>query len=283
MPQPRQQVGVTLMGFAEDTAHEIDRLVIGINRRVGPAHGQRLMKVAGAVGLDSLDLLPTFSDFLLDGLLTRQVALLRMRYRPEDQIRERLEQLEERELITQTNSGFAATDKLRPLLKAMRSALAETAREVWINNEVDISVATETARIISETVTDEHVVAKAQTQVRQPLDRYSLLEQRLVTLRFIRQHEHAEAWLAEGLTAPEIVLMTALWRDQDGDVDEAALESLRNLGYAKKSDPPRLTSTGNKLRQKIEDETNTRSEKMFADLDAETSDRFLEALRSLPA
>ncbi|MCP3975201.1 MAG: hypothetical protein GY720_12005 [bacterium] len=271
------------MGYAEQAAHEIDRLVIGINRRVGPAHGHHLLELAGKIGLQSLDLLPTFSDFLLDGLLTRQVALLRMRYRPEDQIRERLEDLESRGLISQTNTGFAATEQLRPLMKAMRSALADVAQSVWQHNEVDISVVTETARQLTQKVTDDHVVAKAQSQVRQPLDRYSLLEQRLVTLRFIRQHEHAEAWLAQGLSAPEIVLMTALWRDAEGEIDGAALESLRSLGYAKKSDPARLTSTGKKLRQKIEDETNTRSEWVFADLDPETADRFLSAMRNLPA
>lgn len=271
------------MAYAEQAAHEIDRLVIGINRRVGPAHGHHLLALAGNIGLESLDLLPTFSDFLLDGLLTRQVALLRMRYRPEDDIRERLEDLEKRGLITQTNTGFTATEQLRPLLKAMRSALADVAQSVWENNEVDISVVTETARLLSEKVTDDHVVAKAQSQLRPPLDRYSLLEQRLVTLRFIRQHEHAESWLAEGLSAPEIVLMTALWRDAEGEIDEAAMESLRNLGYAKKSDPPTLTATGKKLRQKIEDETNARSEPMFADLDSETADRFLAAMGNLPA
>lgn len=271
------------MGFAEQAAHEIDRLVIGINRRVGPAHGSQLLEEAGKIGLESLDLLPTYSDFLLDGLLTRQVAFLRMRYRAEDQIRERLKDLEERELISQTNTGFAATDRLRPLLKSMRSALAEVARTVWENNEVDISVVTETARVVAETVTPEHVVATAQTNVRQPLDRYSLLEQRLVTLRFIRQHEHAEAWSAQGLSAPEIVLMTALWRETEADIDEVALESLRNLGYAKKPDPARLTKTGTKLRDKIEEETNTRSERTFAGLDSETADRFLEAMRNLPA
>ncbi len=271
------------MGFAEHAAHEIDRLVIGINRRVGPAHGHQLLAEASKVGLGSLDLLPTFSDFLLDGLLTRQVAFLRMRYRAEDQIRERLKDLEERELISQTNTGFAATDKLRPLLKSMRSALAQVAREVWEHNEVDISVVTETARVLTETVTPEHVVAMAQTKVRQPLDRYSLLEQRLVTLRFIRQHEHAEAWLAQGLSAPEIVLMTELWRETDGDVDEAALESLRNLGYVKKPDPARLTKTGIQLREKIEEETNSRSERTFAGLDSETADRFLAAMGNLPA
>lgn len=270
------------MGFAEKATQEIDRLVIGINRRVGPAHGQELLNLAGEVGLESLDLLPTFSDFLLDGLLTRQVAFLRMRYRPESQIRERLEDLEQRNLIKQTNTGFAATEELRPLLKAMRSALAQVAREVWVHDEVDISIVTETARLVIETVTDEQIVAKAQTQVRPPLDRYSLLEQRLVTLRFMRQHDHAEAWLAHGLTAPEMVLMTALWRGKEGEIDEAALESLRTAGYAKKSDPARLTKKGDKLRRQIEDDTNTGSQRSYDAIDAESADRFLDALRRLP-
>jgi DNA-binding MarR family transcriptional regulator len=99
----------------------------------------------------------------------------------------------------------------------------------------------------------------------------------------MRQHDHAQAWMEKGLTAPEIVIMTALWRDQEVEFDEKPVASLREAGYLKKPDPPQLTNKGRKLRQAIEDDTNARSQKAFDILDAATADRFLDALRALPA
>lgn len=271
------------MGMAAEASPEITRLVIGVNRRVAPEHGERLAAMAGQIGLDSLDLLPPFADFLLDGLLSEQTAKLRMRYVPPERITARLSELEEKGLIESIRGAYRTTDKLAPLLKAMRASVADVAQKLWSDNEVEVSVLTEGARLIRETVTPEHVVANVHKQVREPLDRYSLLEHRLVTLRYMRQHDHAMAWIERNLTAAEAAALTALWRGEKADIDDEVLASLREQGYVKKSDPSQLTSKGNNVRSAIEDDTNQRSERGFAALDDESAARFLEALKTLPA
>lgn len=270
------------MGMAAEASSEITRLVIGVNRRVAPAHGERLAAIARDQGLDSLDLLPPFADFLLDGLLTPQIAQLRMRYAPPDRISARLQELEEKELIALKDGAYCSTDQLSPLLKAMRSAVADVASTLWENNEVEISILTESARLVRESVTADHVVAAAHKKVREPLDRYSLLEHRLVTLRYMRQHDHAMAWIDRNLTAAEAAVMTALWRGEEAEVAEKVAESMRENGFLKKSEPFELTSKGKKTRESIEDDTNTRSDEGFAALDEESAPRFLAALKAMP-
>jgi hypothetical protein len=270
------------MGNVELASQEITRLVLGVNGRVGRSHGSHLEDMASDIGLNSLKLLPHLGDFLLDGLLTRQIATLRMRYQPEEEVSSRLEELQEMDLIKLNPWGFVATDTLRPLLKALHSARADVARERWVNHEVEVSIITETCKAVLDNVTPEHIVAHTHNRVRKPLDRYSLLCQRLVTLRYMRQQDHAEAWSDRGLAAREITLMTALWRDEPTEIEEPPLFALREAGHILKTEPPRLSAKGKKLRQAIEDDTNKRTERTFEVLDESAMTRFLEALRSLP-
>lgn len=270
------------MGMAAEASPEITRLVIGVNRRVAPDHGERLAAMANEVGLESLDLLPPFADFLLDGLLTPQVAQLRMRYAPPERVSGRLAELTEKKLLSFEAGKYSATDQLRPLLKAMRSAVADVAAKLWANNEVEISIVTEAARQIREAIDSDHVVAAAHREVREPLNRYSLLEHRLVTLRYMRQHDHAMAWIDRGLTATEASAMTALWREDEIEMTDKTIANLRDKGYLNKSNEQKLTSKGTKAREEIEADTNVRTDEAFANLDEEDASRFLEALKKLP-
>lgn len=271
------------MGMAAEASPEITRLVLGVNRRVAPEHGERLAAMASEIGLDSLDLLPPFADFLLDGLLTPQVAQLRMRYAPPERISGRLAELTEMELLRFDAGKYRAADKLRPLLKAMRSAVADVASKLWANNEVEVSIVTEGARHITEAIDADHVVAATHRKVREPLDRYSLLEHRLVTLRYMRQHDHAMAWIDRELTAAQASALTGLWRGDEVEITDKTASSLREKGFMKKSDPPKLTSKGTKARESIEEDTNTRSDAGFSNLEEEDAARFLDALKTLPS
>ena len=270
------------MANAGTASQEITRLVLGVNWRVGREHGSHLEAMASDIGLQSLELLPHLGDFLLDGLLTRQIARMRMRYQPDEEVAHRLEELEEKGLIQLNPWGFVATELLRPILKALHSARADVARALWVNHEVEVSVVTETCKTILDTVTPEHIVAHTHNRVRKPLDRYSLLCQRLVTLRYMRQQDHAEAWIERDLSAREISLMTSLWRDEPIEIEEPPLSSLREAGHVVKSEPPRLNAKGKRLRQAIEDDTNTRTERTYEVLDGAAMGRFLEALGRLP-
>ncbi|MFC2177351.1 hypothetical protein ACFLRH_02920, partial [Actinomycetota bacterium] len=266
------------MGNAATVSKDITRLVLGVNWRVGRDHGDHLEAMASDIGLKSLELLPHLGDFLLDGLLTRQIATLRLRYQPEAEVSHRLEELEEMGLIKLNPWGFVATDSLRPLLKALHTARADVARGLWVHHEVEVSIATETSKAILDNVTPEYIVAHTHNRVRKPLDRYSLLCQRLVTLRYMRQQDHANAWADRHLTAREIALMTALWREEPIEIGEPPLASLREAGHILKPEPPRLSAKGKKLRQAIEDATNALTDRTFGVLDEPTMTRLQEAL-----
>ena len=227
-------------------------------------------------------LLPNFAGFLLDGLLTREIAVLRMRYADPAAISGRLDDLVEKEVVEDRSGKLHAAPSLRPLLKALESAIADVAFGIWAGNEVAVSVATESALEMRNAITPDHVVAEAHAKVREPIDRYKMLHQRLTTLRYIRQHDHAAAWIERNLTAKEMPAMTALWRGEEFEIHSEVLDALREGSNVKKSDPPTLTSKGRKVREAIEDDTNTRSQKAFDVLGEEQARRFLAALKRLP-
>jgi hypothetical protein len=267
--------------IAAEAAREIDRLVLSVNRRVGPKHGSRLVELARERGLEALELLPHFGDFLLAGRLTRDLATLRMRYWPPERVLARLDELEEKQLIRGGDSGLVATSTLRPLLEALLAAQADVAAEAWSEHQDDVATATPLARELAAAASDDYVVAVVHRTMPEPGDPYALLEHRLVTLRYIRQHDHATAWLSRRLTAPDMVVMTKLWHDQPMEEPSEGLARLVALGFAE-GDPPRLTTTGRQVREAIEDETNRRAQQMFDVLDQQAATALLAALRRLP-
>ena len=272
---------VNLVRIAREAAPEIDRLVLSVNRRVGPKHGTRLAQLARERGLGTLELLPHFGDFLLAGRLTRDLAILRMRSWPPEQVLTRLDELEEKELIRQGDTGLVATSTMRPLLEELLTAQADVAAQAWGDHPDDVSTATQMAREVGAAASDEHVVAVVHRSLPSPADPFLLLEHRLVTLRYIRQHDHAMAWLARGLTAPDMVIMTKLWQNNPMGEPSDGLARLIELGLVG-GDPPRLTAAGGEMREAIEADTNERAQQTFDVLDDRGATEFLAALRRLP-
>jgi hypothetical protein len=113
-----------------------------------------------------------------------------------------------------------------------------------------------------------------------PEDPFLRLHSRLVTLRYIRQHDHAAAWLGEGLTAPEILALTGLWNGEDLAPGEG-LSKLVDRGLAS-DDPAALTDAGRNMRAEIEADTNDRSQMIFSALGEKQTAEFLTVLRRLP-
>ena len=103
----------------------------------------------------------------------------------------------------------------------------------------------------------------------------------MASSRHIRQHDHAEAWLAHELTASEIVAMTGLLSGEDMASDDG-LAQLVARGLAS-DDPPALTDAGRHLRAEIEADTNERSQRIFSALGENETAEFLAVLRRLPA
>lgn len=269
------------MGVARDAAPEIDRLVLSVNQAVGPKHGPRLLSSAGERGLDSLRLLPHIADFLLAGALTSELATLRMRYSPPDQVLERLEELEQKQLIEPGGGGWIATPPMRQLLEEVVAARAEVAAEAWNEHDDAVTIAARLAQVVGLTATSDHLVAVVHRTLPEPADPYLLLYNRLVTLRYVRQHDHAEAWLNRGLTAPAAVVLTNLWKRKEVEVPSDGLSELIALGFAD-SDQPTLTAGGRQAREAIETDTNRRAQATFDVLDDQDEASFLDALGALP-
>ena len=270
------------MSYAADTSAEIDRLVWGIGGRMREKHGSRLQAMARDIDLDSIELLPLLAGFLLDGLLTDEVAALRLRYADPAVVTGRLNELEAKDLAEKQDGAWRASARLRPLLKAIRSEVADVAFEKWGGHDVNVSIVTEAARSLRDVINDRQIVAAAHAKVKAPIDRYALLEQRLVTLRYMRQQDHADAWLDRGLSAAEVVIVTGLWRGEEVDAPEGPLESLRKAELVR-ADAVELTEHGRTVRAAIEDDTNVRTQRSFDHMDEDMAARFQNGLRSLPA
>ncbi len=257
-------------------APEIDRLVLGVNQAVDDT---RLYEAAGDRVVDWISL-SQIGDFMVAGVLTDEIATLRARYRPRDVVLGRLHELEQQGLVERHGLALAATEELRPLIETLMDARADAAATLWRGHEDDVYQASRTAQELGALASDDHVVAAVHRTLPAPEDPFLRLHSRLVTLRYLRQHDHAEAWLAHGLTASEIGVMTGLWNGEDV-VSGEALAQLVARGLAS-DDSPALTDAGQRMRSEIEADTNERSQVMFSALGENETAEFLAVLRRLP-
>ena len=239
----------------------------------------RLFEAAGDRVVDWM-VLNQLGDFLLAGVLTNKIATSRSPYRPREVVRARIHGFLEQGLVEHRGPAFAATDELRPLIGTFMDARADAAAQLWRGHEDDVDEASRTAHELGALVPDDHVVAAVHHTLPEPEDRYLRLHSHLVTLRYVRQHDHAEAWLAEGLTASEIVVMTALRNGEDVASDEAVAQLVAR-GLAS-DDPPALTDAGQRMRAEIEADTNERAQAIFSALGENETADFLAVLRRLP-
>ena len=240
----------------------------------------RLFEAAGDRVVDWI-VLSQLGDFLLAGVLTHEIATSRSPYRPREVVRARIHQLLEQGLVEHRGPALAATDELRPLIGTFMDARADAAAQLWRGHEDDVDQASLTAHQLGALVSDDHVVAAVHHALPEPVDRYLRLHSHLVTLRYVRQHDHVDAWLAEGLTASEIVVMTALWNGEDVASNEAVAQLVAR-GHAS-DDPPALTDAGQSMRAEIESDTNERAQAIFSALGENQTTEFLAVLRRLPA
>ena len=266
--------------LAARIAPEVDRLVLGINRTVGPRHGRVLMASARELGLDSLKLIPHFADFWLEGPLTADIAVRRLPYAPDGSVVERLDRFVSMGLLNETQAGFEATPRFRPLLVASVAAREEVVLGTWSGFDDTISdLEPLVARVIAG-VMDSHAVAathRALTPDPDPLVRFY---NRLVTMRFIRQHDHVEAWRAQGMTPSGVTVLTALWHGEPAPDDAPGWIDLAEDGLVLEG---KLTEAGRRIRDQIEADTNARGARALAVLEAAEAERLIRLLTHLPS
>jgi DNA-binding MarR family transcriptional regulator len=271
------------MSTARFAAPEVDRLVLSASAGVGQRHGERLRGIATELGLDGVSPLPTnVAPFLLAGVLTEQIATLRMRYADPAMVTGHLAGLVEKGLAMRQGDRFAATDRLVPLLDAIAEAQASVASSAWGTHAELVATVSDHAARVGAAAAADHLVAVAHRQIAEPEDPSARLLRLLTTLRYVRQHDHGSAWLGRHLTAGEMPVFTALWHDEAVEADRPGLSSLVQRGYAE-ADPVRLTARGRRVREAIEDDTNAFAQRSFDVLGEEAGAELVDGLRRLPS
>jgi hypothetical protein len=269
------------MDSARLAAPEIDRLVWSVVTNVGPVHGPRIRAMAETYGLDGIMPLPQYAEFFVAGGLSRELALSRMPYLAPGVLEGWFEDLIAAGVIEAGPSGLVATSVGTALVGAVLDAESDLARRTWEGHEDAVAVVTRHARTVAAAASPDHRLAAAHRELPDPDDPYRTLLQRLVTLRYVRQHDHVRAWEEHGLTARQMVALTALWLGDTVHADDPELVSLVEDGYAK-DDGAGLTEKGKIARDTIENETNRRAQETFDVLDEGAATEFLAAMRSLP-
>lgn len=269
------------MQLAAVAAPEIDRLVWAVNTRVDRDHRDEIDAIAEPIGIETVFPLQHYAAFLLAGRLTRDVATLRMRYMPADRVNAQIDTWLDAGLIADDGGVLSAGAAIRPLLELLRARRAEIAATLWSEEIASVEEASSISRRVIDGATADFTVAAAHRSLPDPSDPFLLFHQRLVTLRYIRQQAHADAWLERGLDAFRIVAMTQLWHGETVEAAPEALGGLEEAGYVA-GDPPALTPRGQQVREDIEADTNLRTQPAFDVLDDETGTHFVALLRGLP-
>lgn len=264
--------------FPARIAPHVDRLVLGINRQVGPRHGHVLGAIATELGLDSLKMIPHFADFWLDGPLRSDVLAARLPYAPMWSVTERLGTFVSRGLVERSDAATHATGAFRPLLVAAIAAREDVVDRTWSHTPTD-DIEALTRRVV-DAVTESHIVACAHRSLTPAENPMLRLYDRLVTLRYVRQHDHVEAWHAEGLSADAMKVLTPLWYREAPPLDGPGWEELEVGGLVEEG---RLTDRGRSLREQIEVETNQRAASSWSVLDEAEREHLLAVLSEMPS
>jgi len=261
--------------FVAEIAPQVDRLVWTVNGLTGRAAAYR--PAFDAAGIPDMDFssLGNLVPVLPAGPLPESTFLLRYRYRDPRLVRAMIAALVAAGCLEGDPGGYVATARLRPAMEAIGAGVAATAGELWADHGDAVDVLSGLVRRVLDDAPAGELV-DAYRHVAEPGAAAARLHQRLAILRLVRNEAHARAWTARGLTAADMVMLTALWNGDAAPSDEAW------------SGPPGLVSNkgltdeGERLRDEIEADTNALNEPAFAGLSPAERTDFLGAVTQLP-
>lgn len=263
---------------------QADRLVWSVNHGVAPAHGERLGTMARGLGLATLAPLPPTVDLLAAGVLTDPLLHTRFPYADQVELETAINEMVELDLITRSGDLLEVTAKMTPLTGALVAAQKSIAVDLWDGHDLDVTTVNTGAAAIAATTDGDHAVAVVHRELPLPAHPAHACFHRLVTLRYIRQHDHIAAWRSCGLTVQAVVALTSLWNDDEDGPPAVGLGELIEAGLATPDSADAramLTTEGRTLRNDIEAETNRRNDEAYAVLGDRASD-FVDALSRLP-
>ncbi len=255
----------------------VDNLVFAIAPAVSDTDRQRLAEAVRAAGGDDPRRIIAFAEFLQTGL-DPQVAELRMPYDPDGAVREWLESLTESGVARTENGRIIANDRLRVAIDAVITAQTNATRSLWGDRLREVELAIDLMGQVATATSPDHTVAGAHRSLADPDDPCLLMSRRLVTMRYIRQHDHRMAWTDAGCTKRQILALTELWHGGVVDDDDAMTE-LVDRGLATPGGA--LTDEGTELREQIEKDTNARNALNFTILGDSGTARLATVLEGL--
>lgn len=241
----------------EELAPQIDRLVWSVNDLTSPAWSDGISPTVERVGPILRRTVSHFAAFWLSGPLQLALAEHRFIYDPPGAIRAQFQSLADDGLLDETAEGWVAAPGFVPTLREVASARAAASTDLWGD---DVAEATRLVEKVTSEIEPDHPVAYLHASLDVPVSPALRLFNRLTTLRYVRQHDHIEAWSAAGLNASEIKALTLLAAGGGADVPPTLIE--RGL-----VDGDSLTSDGKDLRSTIEAETNRRNDASWRGLD----------------
>jgi hypothetical protein len=171
--------------------------------------------------------------------------------------------------------GYVPTARLHPALEAIGAGVAATAGELWANHRDAVEVLSGLVRRVLDDAPAGELV-DAYRHVPEPESAPARLHQRLAILRLVRNEAHARAWTVRGLTAADMVMLTALWNGEEVPPGEEWSGPPGLVSHGS------LTEDGERIRQEIEADTNTLNEPAFRGLSPTERTEFLEAVTQLP-
>ena len=255
---------------AAATAAEVDRVVIGVHRSVSDQAKAHARDAVAAVGLRSIEFWADLSVFMVEGRLTDEVVLARFRYSTKSAVAA-IAGLRKRALV---GDGGRPTDPFRSAIDVVESARVATAADLWQPSKHLAALAAGAAVMLRR---GQGPLVEPYRALTEPADVVAALWHRLIGLRYLRADAHAAAWGDAGLTAAEVVDLTAAWRGQSVESPQPALRD-RDLT----SSSGAITETGAQLREDIEAATNERSETSYQGLDSRAWAGWMAAMAELP-
>ena len=171
-----------------------------------------------------------------------------------------------------------ATESFTPVIDEMWAAIGRMAADQWGGDRAELETVVSVVDDVMSDPGDDHLVAAVHHDLTDPEELPARAFKRLVTLRYVRQADHIRAWEAAGMSAEEIVVLTALWNGATTPPGGNAIDSLAIGGLI---DAEGLTPAGRERRQRIEDETDRLADEVWADLDPDRLGRFEQAVTSL--
>ena len=252
------------------TAAEVDRVVIGVHRSVGDVARSQIKEAVSAIGLQSVAYWSDLAVFMVEGRLTDELVRTRYRYSATS-AEAAIAELREKGLL---GAGGRPSDSLQSAISVIESSRIATAADLWASNSHLAAIASDAAVMLRR---GRGPLVEPYRALSEPTDTVALLWHRLIGLRYLRADAHASAWHEAGLTAAEVVDLTAAWQEEPVDSPQPQLVA---QGFLTPSGM--IAAAGVELREGIEAETNRRSEACYQALDSRAWAGWMAAMAELP-